>query len=271
MNIEKKISIIIPHYNAPKKLERLLESIPNSQEIEIIVIDDRSTLYLDQYELLKRNNENRNILFLKNNTPSKGAGAARNIGLKYAKGEWLLFADSDDFFVKDAFLLIMKVIKKFWETKSDVIFFTPTSIIENSNREAHRHILYKKLIDDYLKHKENSELFLRYGYRSPCSKLIRRKLILDHKIAFSETIVCNDDFFSVQVGFCAKNIYASRQTIYCIEESPTSLSRKKGKEYSRPCFEETLKIDSYLKNMLDKKDYEILSRKFSFSHYVIGN
>lgn len=87
-----KYSIIIPHFNDFKSLERLLNSIPSRDDIEIIVIDDKST---DEYDLDSIKSK---CIFLNNETPIKSAGTCRNIGLKIAKGKWLLFADSDDVF-----------------------------------------------------------------------------------------------------------------------------------------------------------------------------
>lgn len=90
-----KISIIVPVYNTEKYLERCINSIINQtlENIEIILINDGSTD--NSLDICKRyeNEDNRIKLFSINNS---GAGAARNIGLDYAKGEYIGFVDSDD-------------------------------------------------------------------------------------------------------------------------------------------------------------------------------
>ena len=97
------LSIIVPHFNSPALLQRLLDSIPNQENVEVLVIDDLSNSHLKEYYECKDRNSDRNVIFLNNTVQNKGAGGARNVGLAHAKGKWLLFADSDDYFV-DGFI-----------------------------------------------------------------------------------------------------------------------------------------------------------------------
>lgn len=97
---QPKITVIIPVYNVENYLHQCLDSVINQtlREIEIILIDDQSTdgslAILEQY-----GKEDRRITVL--NQTNAGAGAARNKGLKIAKGKYLSFLDSDDFFELD--------------------------------------------------------------------------------------------------------------------------------------------------------------------------
>lgn len=92
-----KLSIIIPVYNQEELVIKALDSIPTRNDVEIIIIDDKST---DKtYQNLLRymvNNENKNILLLQNEK-NIGAGATRNKGMKKAIGEYVMFLDSDDY------------------------------------------------------------------------------------------------------------------------------------------------------------------------------
>lgn len=90
-----KVSVIIPVYNAEKYLEECLESVicQTLNDIEIICIDDGSTDFslkiLEEYAI----QDNRiKILSQKN----RGAGEARNVGIKSALGEFVAFMDADD-------------------------------------------------------------------------------------------------------------------------------------------------------------------------------
>lgn len=92
------ISIIIPAYNASKTIKQCLASISNQnyQDFKIIVVDDGSTDNTWQLlTSLKNNNPNPDSLFLIHNSTNQGANAARNRGVKEAKGDYLLFCDAD--------------------------------------------------------------------------------------------------------------------------------------------------------------------------------
>src|SRR5699024_4759838 len=116
------LTIIIPHYNSTNSLIKLLNSIPNKKNIEVIVIDDKSNKS-EQIQLCHiYRNVNSNVKIIKNNTQKKGAGVCRNIGLKTAIGKWLLFADSDDFFVKSFY----EKVEKYFNKDYEIIYFNPT-------------------------------------------------------------------------------------------------------------------------------------------------
>lgn len=89
-----KLSIIIPTYNEEKVLSDCIESLgfQTMTDFEIIIVDDGSTdKTLEMLENLKKTLPN--FKFLKQN--HKGAGAARNLGAKKARGEILVFVDAD--------------------------------------------------------------------------------------------------------------------------------------------------------------------------------
>lgn len=92
----EKISVIIPIYNVEKYLKRCLDSVLKQtyQNIEIILIDDGSTdtsgLIADEYS---KQYKNINVVHKRN----EGIGQTRNLGIQMAKGEYILFVDSDDY------------------------------------------------------------------------------------------------------------------------------------------------------------------------------
>lgn len=92
-----RLSIIIPIYNVEKYIERCINSIFEqnlaSEDYEVLLIDDETP---DQSgEIAKKITESRDnyhYIFQKN----KGLGGARNTGILHAKGNYILFLDSDD-------------------------------------------------------------------------------------------------------------------------------------------------------------------------------
>jgi glycosyltransferase involved in cell wall biosynthesis len=231
----KKVSVIIPHYNSKNSLLILLNSIPKEDWIEIIVIDDNSDF--DIYEL---SNLYKNIHFYILSNDKKGAGAARNLGLEKATGSHLLFADSDDYFTKNAF----DIIKSKLNTDNDIIFFKSTSLNYKTRKIANRHRIACYLVEDYIKHK-NKEIF--YKSYEPWGKLISINLVNMFKIKFDETIVSNDVMFSLKTCYYSSKIEAIDKIIYVITDSDSSLTKKKQESILDCRFEVATRYNDFLK------------------------
>ena len=93
--MESLVSIIIPFFNRIESLNRAINSALNQTygNIEIILINDGSTESTKSIEEIVSKNKN---LYLYSNRENFGASYSRNKGLKYAKGEFIAFLDSDD-------------------------------------------------------------------------------------------------------------------------------------------------------------------------------
>ena len=106
--MNKKVSIIIPNYNAGKYILKCMDSVIKQtyKNIELIVIDDGSNdgSWSIIQEYAKRN-ENISILHQQN----LNASIARNRGIEVATGEYLIFLDSDDILYQEA---IEKMVSK---------------------------------------------------------------------------------------------------------------------------------------------------------------
>jgi len=90
-----KVSVIIPVYNDEDYVEEALDGILNQtlKDIEVICVNDGSTD--DSLRILEEiaERDDRVSVFSQEN---KGGGAARNYGMKFAKGKYLYFMDADD-------------------------------------------------------------------------------------------------------------------------------------------------------------------------------
>ncbi|MRH99169.1 glycosyltransferase [Kriegella sp. EG-1] len=213
--MKKKVSVIIPHYNSKDSLVVLLNSIPNENWIETIVVDDNSDF--DIFTLVKAF---RTVLFYKLNKLKKGAGAARNKGLKHATGDFVMFADSDDYFTINAFKIIENQIKK----NKEVVYFKSTSIYLDSGEVSNRHLNICFIIEDFKKNKEK-EIFFKFY--EPVSKLIDRTFISKYNINFEEIVASNDVLFSLQVAYYSSKISVCNKEIYVITDSENSLTKQK--------------------------------------------
>lgn len=92
-----KVSIIMPYYNSAKYIKETVSSIINQTftNWELIIINDCSTATDTDFVLHSIESLDNRIKILKTNK-NGGAGVARNVGIEYAKGEYLAFCDSDD-------------------------------------------------------------------------------------------------------------------------------------------------------------------------------
>ena len=216
---QEKFSIIIPHYGIPHLLVRCLQSIPAKDDIQVIVVDDNSSdadTYLERIPELKRSN----VEWVRTHE-GRGAGYVRNVGLSHARGEWLIFADADDFFTEDFYGLI----DTYRDAKEDVLYFNTLSCLcEDVNTPANR---TKDFMFERYEREHNEELF-RFGYTEPWGKMIRRSMVVEHNIRFDETKVSNDYLFSVMTGYYAKTVGIINQPLYVYTVRQNSLASDDG-------------------------------------------
>lgn len=257
--MEKELSIIIPYYNGSNTIDRLLDSIPYVKDIEIIIIDDKSSEKELNYLLNCIGGKYKHISFYKNDTGKKGAGVCRNIGLKKATGRWLLFADSDDFFAND----FIKIVYKYYEKDSDIVFFTPKGVDGETMESTDRHLFYSSLVEEYLEMGTiKSELRLRAHYYVPWSKLIRREFVMNNDLFFDECIVSNDVMFSTKAGVKATNIEVSKESIYYWTVTENSLTTKVDELKFSIRKNVFINWTTYLKGCYSKEEYQLLDITF---------
>ena len=90
-----KVSVIIPVYNGEKTIEKCINSIINQsyKDLEIIIVNDGSTD--NTYEICQKYSQKDDRIQVINQE-NKGVCLARNIGIKFSKGDYIQFVDSDD-------------------------------------------------------------------------------------------------------------------------------------------------------------------------------
>lgn len=213
-----RYSVIIPHYNIPDLLERCLNSIPSRDDIQIIIVDDNSNPDVVDFE--KFPGQNRKNITLIFNKDSKGAGHARNLALPHAKGKWLVFADSDDFFSKHAF----SNMDKYADGNADLILFKVNSVLSDTLEPTNRDgSMINCFIDGYFNGKYTKER-VAFINEAPWAKMVSRELVVSKHIDFEEVRYSNDVMFSTKVTCNASNIIIASDSIYTITLRAGSLS-----------------------------------------------
>ena len=125
------LSIIIPSFNYAQHLEDCLSSIPQSKNIEILIINDGSTDHTEKLVKKFISGKKNFFYFYKKNA---GASSARNYGLKKAKGKFIIFLDADDMIVGKNILRLLKNIKKNQFSQKDLIIADHFSRTKDSKK-----------------------------------------------------------------------------------------------------------------------------------------
>lgn len=215
MKSKYNFSIIIPHFNIPKLLERCIRSIPERDDIQVIVVDDCSPK-TDELRFVFEKLKNKGIEVY---STSRGgsAGRARNVGLEHAEGKWLIFADADDFFAQD----FNELCNRYVDAKEDILFFRSNSVESDDITKVSDRI--NESDKYYTPNDCDNQLYFRINAHAPWGKMIRRSLVVNYNIRFDETRYANDAMFSVQTGCLAGEIKIVDRLFYTLTSRADSL------------------------------------------------
>lgn len=222
-----KFSIIIPIYNVEKYVEQCLESVDGQsyEDYEIILVNDGST---DASEAICKSfvaNSNRNYQII--NQANGGLSAARNTGLAAAKGQWIVFVDSDDYISTD---LLKNLDAAMAKNDADLYTFNHNRIDANGNFVAKK--LYA-VENARLSFKSEAEMtkyicdeFLNYGLGWEAWGMIyKRSIIEENNISFQDTkdVFAEDLCFALQYLMHVNSIYVLCDLLYNYRIRPGSL------------------------------------------------
>ena len=213
-----KFSIIIPHKDTPELLQRMLDSIPLRDDLEVIIVDDNSNTKVVDFECFPgRSRPNTQIFFTKK---GKGAGYARNVGIEHANGEWLIFADADDFFAERFENLLIE----YYKSKADIIYIKHKDVLsDNILIERNRcHEFNDVMTNDWPK--EEKELFFRCRHNVPWAKMVKKDLVDRCRLRYEEVKYSNDIVFNINAGCLANSVQLVNQCFYVLTEREGSLT-----------------------------------------------
>lgn len=203
MNNMPLISVIIPVYNTEKYVKQCVESLLNQtyKNYEVLLVDDGS---LDKsLKVCEEYNKYDNIsTYHKQNG---GLSSARNFGIQHARGEYLLFLDSDDWFESD---MIENFTMQILEKRYDVVIQGFQVDFENESMSY-----YQQFLNDLSSNSNELGNILveveKVGlFNSSCNKLYKRKIIQDNNIYFlegkepAEDLLFNCEYFQYINSIC---------------------------------------------------------------------
>ena len=204
-----KVSIVIPVYNVENYLRECLDSTAGQtlQNIEIICVNDGST---DSSPAILEEYAAKDSRFVIVHQENAGVSAARNRGMDLAKGEYLLFLDSDD--VAEPYLA-QAAVEAMEEQGLDLLHFDAEVFFENEAMTAYKgsqryHVNTVGMQEPtggmqalaFLR-KENAVCVCVYQY------LFRREWLVRNAIRFIEGIVYEDVSFTIECFLCAQRFF----------------------------------------------------------------
>ncbi|AZI66584.1 glycosyltransferase family 2 protein [Kaistella daneshvariae] len=219
--IVPKYSIIVPAFNAESTIKICVGSIlkQTCKAFEIIIVNDGSTdnTYATLEQLAKV--DRRIILISKQNG---GVASARNLGITMARGNYILFVDSDDY-----------LESRFLETYDDLLRITPDALIYQSFTSQYKDRTIRETLPNQLYSKDQMPACLvllekKRCIGGACNKIFNAKIINDNKIRFNPQLHYGEDkIFTLQYMQFVYQIVLSDRCYYNYNRiSENSLSKK---------------------------------------------
>jgi glycosyltransferase involved in cell wall biosynthesis len=242
------ISIIIPVYNVEKEIDRCLQSVISQsfKDIEIILVDDgssdRSPVICDEYSL----SDGRITVIHKSNS---GCSDARNTGISYSKGKYLLFVDSDDYIEADACEVLYAEAER-----ENLDVAAADAYIRNG--EKCRISGYNPLLagitvagKEFLKKQMKNDKMLVTTWHC----MYKRDFIINNNLYFKTGIFHEDELWTPMVFLAAERVKYINKTTYNYVIRPGSITRgednvKNGIDIIAVCHE----LEKIYKNVDDR-------------------
>lgn len=250
MKIEKLLfSVIIPVYNTRDYLPMAIESVlkQDCTDYEIIVIDDDSS---DGSREVVEAYEKRGEIIAVYNEKNQGLSAARNKGMEMARGEYIVFLDSDDYFSRDALSNFKKKIEEY--DQPDIIAghayrLNGTCISKKRGN--------KRPIRGVMSGLELLERGYQKNYLFACSQfyIYCRHFIEKNHLQFEEGIVHEDELFTPIAMCSAKRVVDGDFEFYYHRYRKGSISNTKDQKHIRSIYIVCHRLSHYLENFDFKK------------------
>ncbi len=215
--MQPSVSIIIPAYNAADYIRECVDSIlaQSFKDYELIVVNDGSTDSTN--DILKEYDSDIRMTVL--DQKNSGQAVARNKGLKYATGRYIIFVDSDDWLPTP--YALEKMYKAIEDSSADFVQCGLSFVRHGENAyydiSETIPVIGRQILLDMLS--------VRNLYTSPCAKIYSRDFLAKNGLLFPEGIVNEDTAFSIMIAAVAQKAAFLSDCVYCSREREGSTSR----------------------------------------------
>lgn len=234
----KKVSVIIPCFNATKWLPKCFMSLVQQSigiaQLELIFVDDASTDNGATWQMLQEFErafpESILILQLEENMRQ---GGARNIALQYATGEYIAFVDADDFVAENFLEEAYRYAKN---ENADLVQFEYEFYTDRLGTVSSGRTITPEIIEIH-SHDERARLLMAEKVTYGCwNKLYRHALLKEANVAYAEHVIYEEPLFVYPLLFYAKKIVITNDIFYYYRQNDAGTMRNDMKQ------EETLRM-----------------------------
>lgn len=205
-----KVSVIVPVYNCETYLEQCIRSVlaQSLVELEIICVDDGSTDASAQVIQSLAAEDRRIVSFWQEN---QGAGPARNLGIRKARGKYVCFLDADDYYKdRDALMVMFHTCECH---NVSVCASSRMCVISQEGQVIERKLFAEDSVDRILNYRDYQ---IDYSYQA---YLFQREMLVDNNIYFPEYRRYQDPPFLVRAAYAGDKFMAVDTCLYCYRQS----------------------------------------------------
>lgn len=238
----KKVSVIVPCYNAEDFIDGCIESLVNQtigiDQMELIFVNDASTDGTFE-KLCEWEQKYPESIMVINCEENGKQGKARNIGLQYASSEYVGYCDSDDIVEPQMYELLYRAAE--FQCSDLVVCRSKAHSID----EIEKIKMGRAADEDFyftIETMEQRTAFLELDInRAVWNKLYRKKMLVENNLYFPEGMIYEDICFSELVKHYANKVYVLEENLYhhIMNHTSTSLTTK-----------ESERLDYYKVNVL---------------------
>lgn len=182
--INPKVTVIIPLYNCERYIEKCLESLllQSASEYEVLIINDGST---DRSEKLVADfiNNNGSKHFRMITKANGGVASARNVGIEFARGDWLTFVDADDWVDRD---FLKSMLDSLENTNADFCISGYSKYFEDTGK-------IKECYAPQNGHCTRDTAICAIYYQAPISRMYSRMIVTKNNVRFNENLHIGED------------------------------------------------------------------------------
>lgn len=253
------LSVIIPVYNVDKFLRVCIQSIVSDEicssgQVEVLIIDDGSSdtsgmiadEFADKYSYIKVIHQH-----------NQGVAAARNVGIREAKGSWLYFVDSDDWLAEHALTVVCEKCRQ--HQKADILLFDAYQDTAKGEKNW-EHFFQEKHWKEHhiINHLQRGTLYFpavnfdmektKVPLAAPWDKVYHKDFVRCHNLKFRDELCVLDDMvFNMEAFGEANDIFYLKDKIYHYRYVSESITNS----YKADRIEKDLAVWKYIQNYID--------------------